>query len=49
VHIAVFSPVRAGLATLTLRPTNGRVELSLAADSITAVLSGRHPLSGPRS
>ncbi len=39
VSIAVFRPTRAGLATQTLQPSKGRIKLTLAGNSIVAVLS----------
>ncbi len=39
VSLAVFSATRAGLATQTLQPSNGRVKLTLAGNSIVAVLA----------
>ncbi|HTZ65655.1 MAG TPA: hypothetical protein VMB51_16260 [Solirubrobacteraceae bacterium] len=39
VSIAVFSPAYAGLKTQTLQPSKGRIKLTLAGNSIVAVLS----------
>jgi hypothetical protein len=39
IHVAVFSATRAGVAARTLTPRKGRVKLTMAGNSVAAVLS----------